>query len=445
MATVVPRIYASIADLQMTPYISYAEFRKQLLWNLLFGGNLVVMDGFFWASPYVIADVMSGPEKSLILSGLDLGVVQPIFRENVGGSFVEAFSVFRGQGIVGATDDADRCVRALETARQAGFRKYAPRHWPSALVGKGFLEEVRASFSRDSDSSWSANERRIWGATNVWRSDCVDEALHRTDDGSLRRGELFDVVARRAGWTQRRPPANAAEILKGASTPYAKSLLRAFMLWANQCYQKNQASMFRIWSSALTGPGYARLALLPPGRSESPIDGIRMMEYSALVPSPHILERMTPSSVLAVRTSTEAREYFTALNQWHNSPGPSERADLGKALREYTSKLRVDYVQGIQSKLKTLVYGLNDSPGSARRQLVDSALGLVGLHPEAGPAIYLGKHAWTYVKTRDPDLADFAKDVVHGARVQRVRLSIGSKRARPMVATLLSEAATNGM
>ncbi len=216
MSIVIPKFYAGVADLQMTPFISFNTFRESLLWHLLFCGDLVVVDGFWLMSDYMVKDIKLGREKSLLLEGLNTGLVQPCFRTHVGGSFTQIFKEMQSQGIVGFNENSETIAETIDRSVSES-EQYQYLHWPEELVGKTFLDEVTSRLSSDEPPVKSKAAFRIWKETKEWRTYCIEIALNRSDDGTLRRGELLDVVARTVGWEEKKKVPNAETVLKVAN------------------------------------------------------------------------------------------------------------------------------------------------------------------------------------------------------------------------------------
>lgn len=402
MRTFRPRIYFGRADLQMTPFQGLSQFRRSLLTSMLFFGDLVITDGFWFMSKHLLRELLRDPENNLLVAGLELGLIRPWFREDVGGSFQRAYEAILDQGVVGMVDDSFAAANILERVTQ-GAETYRHGLWPKCLVGGRFLKEVRNDLQEDEPAIMDSLSREAWTATEVWRTDCVDKALQRSSDGTLRRGELLDVVARTAGWSLSEKVPNATVALLAARGGNRR-LLKAFICWVNRCYQRNQAHMFRASAAVVSGSGLEQLTLFPARTLARRTCEMEVMKATVPIPAISLLCRLDARSVLASRFSPEGEEYFRRLGAWSKTPSSSNRDELLGGLEHYAKRLCRDFFDRTQKAARErLAAYLPSLPPKERAYWVGQARRALGLVPHIGGTLVLTDMAWAAFKHHAPD------------------------------------------
>lgn len=339
----------------MAPYLSPKTFPLHVLESLLFQGNLTIPDIFWFISKHVAHDVDLG-RRSLLLEGLKQGFVRPHFRAEVDGNFVEALKLVRDQRIIGLLPAADRIAARLfgELEDATGYR-YA--RWPKRLVGRSFLTEVQTSVGLEDPPIAGESAARLWRETRKWRTECVTEALDRANDGTLRRGEWLDVVARHAGaWDSAKPIPGLEEILRLA--PRAKKhALRTFGHWVNQCYYRNQARLFRREALVPAGRGLQQLgSLRSPTPEDWEVEAVSLLEITVLLPPSQLLLRTPASKVLGARSSPEGKAFFRASAEWRKVPSYENGYMVADALADYSERLRKDFLGHLRSAAREVLH-----------------------------------------------------------------------------------------
>jgi hypothetical protein len=413
MRIAIPQIYCGIADLQMDPFVKAGEFRRSLFTNMLFYGDLVITDGFWFMSESIARELRRKPEDNLLLAGLASGHIKPWFRKKVEGSFHNAYETIVAQGIVGLVEGSKSIALTLQkVADEAPYYRYG--HWPKRLVGKSFYQEIKEDLQSETPSQNNAETRKIWKATREWRVACVEQALCRSKDGTLRRGELLDVVARTVGWDRKSKMPNAATLLK--VVPQNKhNELKSFLHWVNQCYQRNQANIFRLKSGIPTGKGWEQLVFFPRSLSEQKHFEAEIIQQTVYIPSIFLMEKLGPKAILSVRRSPEGHHYFRQFACWRNNPTEENMTTFLDSLTSYTARLRTDYLKTLKEKMvEQLTVTLPTRPLSEKTHWLRMAWKSV----ESGlnPCITIGEIAWETFQFYRPDKAKTVKEIALGTR-----------------------------
>lgn len=444
-----PKLYFGLADLQMTPFVSQNRFREAVLTNILFYGILVIPDAFWFMSEHLRKEILLATDENWILAGLRAGLILPWFRRKVEGSFQEAHEVIREQDIVGLVEDSDVIAKMLDQhIKESSTYRFG--HWPKRLVGKGFYEQVLESLCKNDPPVPGPNVGRIWKQTATWRQDCVEEALDRTTDGTLRRGELLDVVGRKIGWSSREKVRNAAVLLQAAPRE-ERRLLRYYLHWVNQCYQINQANAFRLECSLPSGSSYEQLgafALFPGG------DEPRSYEtLSVTISIPrigNILRRMHPSNIFEARLSEEGKHYFRCYTKWREEPSEAHANEVLDALSAYAERMRREYLvpSGEEVDFLEVWFGIKKE-AMMRRYFIASAVDLAKNVPGYIPCIgtvvnwaaFLFRRSWGIYKMTHPKKVQILNEWMLGARRRHtVKLtSVHLTRARGQITQDLQE------
>jgi len=413
----IPRFYFGEADLQMTPFIGYEQFRFSLLYHLLFQGRLIVTDGFWFMSDHLKTEVLSDPDASFLLAGLRSGLVRPWFRERVGGSFAKGLDVIKQQGIIGLGEGSDAAAEVLDhTVRDSPAYRWG--HWrKDRLVGGRFHREVLNALGKAEPPAGSAEAESIWEHTKAWRTECVEIALARTRDGTLRRGELLDVVGRRVGWDGKAKVRNAAVLL--ASVPEAdRPTLKTFLHWVNQCYQRNQATSFAMDVSLRSGSGLEQLgafATLPTGDDARDCS---VLALSTLAPSLRGMLALPPEDVLRPALSEEGRSYFRAYGKWRQDPSEQNGMEARECLALYCTALTETFRE-LRGDVLEAWFGVGRQHGRTRFSL-GSAFGLISLVPVVGASAWVFRTAWGLMRLYAPGRYQALEDLAIGARKRHV-------------------------
>lgn len=427
----IPSIYFGLSDLQMTPFIKSSQrFRTSLVEGMLFHGNLVIPDAFWFMSEHLCDEVRRG-ERSLVLAGLMNGWIRPHFREHVGGSFKAGLTVIKEMEIVGLLPSADALADILDHAAQKGER-YRYAHWPLRSIGRSFLSEIKRTFDSSEPPMEGEEAERAWHDTEVLRKQCVCEAVCRTKSGSLRRGELFDVVGRRyVGWDREEKVLNAGELLEFCGSGRKKSVLKTYIHWVNQCYQRNQARLFRkSWICSL-GEGAQQISAFAQTRCVDTPDFVDVIECECALPPFRLMAAADPQRTLSLRNTDEAKKYFQALADWRK---PKSNGDAGHTvlvtLHEYCRKIESEYADILKNRIQDVVrMVLPTRPTGEKKVWLRIAWNGIGQIPKLGMCIYVGKSAWDLFSTYSPEKAEIAKRGLLMIRERTLRIeAIRSRR-----------------
>ena len=406
MRTAIPSIYFGTSDLQMTPFVTAGRFRMAVVEGLLFHGDLIIPDAFWFMSKHLADDIRSG-EDSVVLPALQQGWIRPHFREKVGGLFGKGLAEIRSQGIIGLLPDAEDLANQLDRYAQQGVR-YRFAHWPSRLVGRSFLTEIQRTLVSDDPPTRGALVERIWHRTREMRNDCVSEALDRSRDSTLRRGELLDVVGRRhAGW-KRTPKVPNADALLQVCPRWKRPFVRPYIHWVNQCYQRNQARLFRKQWICTIGKGAQQVGAFATTRDKEATGLVDVIERDFALPPLYRMASVAPAATLALRASPEAKAYFRAFAEWRKSPESNpDRMELLSTLDEYCGRIHSEYTQIIKAKaLQTMRMVLPTRAQEEKELALQVAWNGIGQIPLLGLSIYAVQSAWSLLAFYQPDKAE---------------------------------------
>lgn len=367
-----PLLYFGHADLQMRPYLTPAEFARSLISRLVFEGDLAISDAFWFMSHHLTA---AAERPGLVREGLRAGAIQPWFRKP-STTFTNGLQAIRDDHIIGLLPNAESLAKDLDRDLDGSI---TPGRWPEQkLVGASFLDEVQNVFQAKRPPIDVPHALEIWNATGPWRTEAVKLAIHQ-EDGTLRRGKLLDVVGRTLGWKKKEEVPNAAVLLQLARRVGKEDLVRPYVAWVNQVYQKNQADQFQLGGALRAGRAVEQLGLygmLSPGRLRTDI--IRTV---VPIPSPSTMQK-EPAALLRVRASA-GTQYFARLRQWQEDG--REPDVVLEALDAYATALRAAFPR---QPLVRLDYWLSLDDIAANRGILTASI------RDRVAGSFIGQHVW---------------------------------------------------
>lgn len=339
-----PEVYFGACDRQMEIFMDADSFRESLVYGLLFHGDLVVPDIFFYISTHLKEFILNDRLASnFIVTSTRHGAIIPAFRTDGTNSFRQNLDEIVRSNIQGVHPESADIARILD-AGLAGKRLYS-RSWPKEPVSTGYRRTLeRVLMSQDILEEFPGMEK-IWNITKGAR-EYVMGAIHYDDLGGIRRGDIYNLVHAHFNGTKTSVHDVTqiwADIPDLAKIEQAKRLIK----WINYCYYYNQGLMIGLnpGFSALDGIDihFARhLVRLSDGKQE-----VNPITQEFRLPSAAALLTVDPPYLFEVRDSQLGEDYFSGLATWRQNPTEDTSRALLDALNRYISAInRVYLVRG---------------------------------------------------------------------------------------------------
>ena len=335
---VVPEVYFGSPDRQMESFLDGEAFQRSLVLGMLFQGELVIPDIFFFISRH-IRQLVLHDRKGTLTALIDQGAVIPSFRAEDGGSFARNYATIQGQQIQGCLPDAGAIADRLDEAL-ADSKNYrqAYKVWPEAQLGEGFSEVVRQMLLTDQATADAPELAAAWQVTRAMREACVGDALSRATGGGLRRGDLYNSLA--AHLKLDRPVIDDIRVILDGTPDLARRAEAACLLkWINYCYQYNQAVMLGL-RPALSSMNETDL-MFAQGfcRSEGDDTDAPVLQDDFPLPSVPQLLSVPMTELLGVRNGGAGVRYFQALARSQAAPSDDAAGHLLACLGAYADEI----------------------------------------------------------------------------------------------------------
>lgn len=345
----IPQVYFPLVDDQIESHVR-PVFVPSFFIHLLFRGDLVITDGFCFASRLLLETL----PNEVLIPCLRHGAMRPFFRNssNEEGSFVRGLEDWRDTTIaLNALPDVDLRMRQLDSALRQERGAYKPGYWPSPevrSVSRSFAEIVgelvgapKCPVQLDDEGA-----ARLWEGTRILRTDLVEEAIERTGGGGLRRGELLQVVGEHlapklgmhAGWTKKQKVNATDDLLKNLKGSYRQSVDNYFS-WIADCYAYAQADAFEVERVFSPTVMYHQLISLATLRDDPMIDELSIYHGRILIPRPQALLQCQFDELLQIRQDAGG-EYFAALSAYRVAQSESGAELVRQSLERYAAALR---------------------------------------------------------------------------------------------------------
>ena len=216
--------------------------------------------------------------------------------------------------------------------------------WPDG-VGVSFGRLINSEFSRQSSGSdlWGDNERSLWDISRSLREKYLELGWQEERDPAvtgLRRGSIFAAMAKDVGFQG--DPADTNAIIDRVARD-KRNALRATILWIDELYHYNHASLFRVRPSFPVSAGSGALMLPgllwrgPERMSESSV--IQTYSHSIRWPSRSMIEGASPDKLLGLRDDEAGRSYIQHLTKFRAEPNDTAWEALTAAADNYASKV----------------------------------------------------------------------------------------------------------
>jgi hypothetical protein len=338
----IPQTYFSAADRQMEVFLQKGSFYRHLVFSMLFQGDLIVPDIFFYISNN-IRNLAEDEKQPLLLSALTEGMIVPSFRSDVEGSFVRNLAEIRDQSIQGVLYESERLAQILDKS-VANSRHYAYTHWPNETLSEGYEQVVRKTLLASDPPDDDVRFVQLWDETRTLRESVVSHAIEGIRGKGLRRGELYNALAR-FYHIDLAVVNDVKVILRRITDPDEKKKVKTVIKWINYCYHYNQGKMFKLQ------PSLAELDTLDIGFTRSfysqKEENSQGNYFDTLVELPSTRQLLTiePRRIFEVRNGETGVQYFKSLSEWQMNPSELTSKSLLEAITAYAGSIRTAYVQ----------------------------------------------------------------------------------------------------
>ena len=336
-------LYLSQIDTQIKQFMPRnSSFVFDLATRLLLETGVVVTDVYFFISDEVAADI-NRRNESWIWNGLRRGLIVPAFREKGVNSFEDNLQRgVRQSTTIGVRED-DRELAIKLDAAISGVN--TPKiTWPDG-VGISFGRLANSEFGHQSPDSdlWGDRERSLWDISRPVREKYLELgwlAEQNPMETGLRRGSIFAAMAKDVGF--RGDPSDTRGIINSV-TREKRSAMRATILWIDELYHYNHASLFRVKPSfpVSAGPGALMLPGLlwrgPKHMSESSV--VETYSHSVRWPSRSMMAKASPDKLLGLRNDEAGLSYIDRLVKFRTDPNETTWEALTAAADNYAVKV----------------------------------------------------------------------------------------------------------
>jgi hypothetical protein len=339
--TAKPEVYFGACDRQMESFLDSRSFQEALVYGLLFHGDLVITDIFFYISSNLKDSLLNDRLASnFITTSVRNGAIIPAFRSAATADFRQNLDEIIVSEIQGLHEKAKDIAKILDDGL-AGKRLYS-RTWPKDPVSVGYKQTLeRALLSKDILDRFPEIEG-TWGQTKNAR-EAVMGAVTFDSYGGIRRGDMYNVIHahfNKAKILVKDVTQIWADFTDHEAAKQAKRLIK----WVNYCYYYNQGRMIGLnpGFSALEGVDvqFARhLAQLTDGQQDvAPVcDEFRLPSAAALL-------TIDPTFLFEVRDSQVGEDYFSSVAAWRLMPTEDTSQLLLEALRRYVAAINRVYL-----------------------------------------------------------------------------------------------------
>ncbi len=336
-------LYLSQIDAQIQQFMPRnSSFIFDLSTRLLLETGVVVTDVYFFISEEVAAEI-SRRNKSWIWNGLKRGLIVPAFREKGISTFEEnRFRGVRQTTTVGVRED-DREIAIRLDAAISGHD--TPKiTWPDG-IGISFGRLVNSEFNRQSSDSdlWGERENSLWEISRPMREKYLELGWLAERDPAvtgLRRGSIFAAMAKDVGFEG--DPSDTRSIISSVA-PEKRDAMQATVLWVDELYHYNHASLFRVKPSfpVSAGPGALMLpGMLWGGPKRMPeASVIHAYSHSFRWPNRGMMERASPDRLLGLRDDEAGLSYINCLTKFRAEPNETTWEALAAAVDSYAEKV----------------------------------------------------------------------------------------------------------
>jgi len=349
------KIFFSVADRQLEPYITFDKFEKSLFANILFDEGIVIPDIFIFVSKHIEDHITRSISKSFFESALEKGYIIPSFRDPQKFDFLDALNVVRGgnnpnAAILGIQENADLIAQRLQLCAQS--KDYKHEIWSTEINFGEQYEKAMVNFlmkdemiSLTNGDAFDKEEmRELWNLTHEWRFEVIGEAIEQTKivaGTGLRRSEIHNAVARKLGLPITKEVGDVRYLLSAVENNKPLfHLLRVFMEWVTECYHFNMSSCLECipnFPNFDSRNGLILASLLPERKALSS-SNLTYIEEEVKFPSLSMLRRVRGNDLISVRNDY-GHGFFAAKKAWQDNPSTKNEEYLRRILREYTTEL----------------------------------------------------------------------------------------------------------
>lgn len=335
-----PEVYFSGGDRNMEPFIDDGAFLRSLVYGVLFHGDLIIPDIFFFISTRILS-IFDNDENAwgFFSTCVRDGAAIPMFRKETHGSFNASLSGLIEDRIQGIHSRAYEIANKLDDVCFGKRVHY--RLWPTSPISVGFRNTLRHTLLSENISSSSTQFERFWEDTLEIRTTIINDTAP-DNLGGLRRGDVFNSLAMHLQGKSREIN-DCREIWQSIRDESAINQARRLVKWINYCYHFNQGQ------SLSSHAGLSSLDALDTDftlllRSNFDSDECETFQRSFSLPGAAALLTIDPRSLLDLRESKIGVEYYCSLLAYQKHPTADSAKMLIDALHQYTSSLRGLYL-----------------------------------------------------------------------------------------------------
>ncbi|MCH7974367.1 MAG: hypothetical protein IH949_10865 [Bacteroidetes bacterium] len=338
----IPEIYFSGADKQMEAFFTPGSFYQHLLFAILFQGNVTIPDIFFYISNN-LRDTILVNKNPHFFYALSEGLIIPAFRSDVGGTFRKNLKEIQEQNIQGVLPEAQQVASLLDEAI-LNSNRFSYRLWPNKQFSTEYENIVQDLFIENSPTTSDIDFNRLWEQTQKMREDIISEAVALTEGGGLRRGTIYNVIAKY--YNLNFPIINDVKILFNNIKDLDElKKVRSIIKWFNYCYHYNQSKMFKLDLSLIaldrfdinfTEGFHIRL---------KETKSVNILHSTVEIPSADQLLTVKPKILFEIRNGEIGMQYFRLLTEWLKHPSVKTAESLLDGIQKYTSAICRTYIE----------------------------------------------------------------------------------------------------
>ena len=339
----IPEVYFGAADRQMEGFLQPHSFDRHFLFSILFQGNLVIPDIFFYISNHIRNRVLN-KESSIFNVALSEGIIIPSFRSNQQGSFRLNLEEIYDQKIQGIQVDAVKIASILDEKAQDN-NKYAYQRWPDVMLSEGFERTSKQALLNSNSHSEDPEFQKLWEETKELRERCVLEASDLSLGKGLRRGTSFNAVAAYFGF-QNEEVEDVNALINKIEDPTNRNVAKRILKWVNYCYHFNQGKMFDLQPSL---PELDHFDVIfsenfySNNNDTLPCD--ELLQKTIEIPSPSQLLTVNPTILFEMRNGEAGLKYFKNLREWQSAPSDISAEKLLISLESYSQEIKSIYIK----------------------------------------------------------------------------------------------------
>lgn len=362
ITTVNPKLYFSTADRQMETYLrndkreAMEQFKRELVYGIMFKGNFVITDIFIFISHYFAALVIDDfYTRRFIVESIRQKAIIPSFRPKdkkntlytSGKEILEIFNVLNKNNILGMQDRAYKVCQFLHEGL-AGQPLYKEM-WPDESIGDSYKKMIERTFVGERDTTkYSQEFQEFWESCKSIRESVmgnlkISRGTSGEDQGFRRAGCYGQLNKYINGGDEEEIGDNREIWTKLYDKPALQKVVKKIIKCVDYTYQYNQSTMLRLDPSlsAVDPVDMDFIHLLGNLKFNNNVNSENDLD-SKLFSGPTVDEliEIDPIYLFQVRQN-EGNKYFQALKNWHNSRSAVTKEELFSKFKSYLNSLNI--------------------------------------------------------------------------------------------------------